>query len=373
MAQRQEEPVNDAIARIYETAIDPAHWPEALEAVRRLFNGAGAVVFAMDHKAQDRLVQWHSINLETDGGEYGERLHRINPRARLSMDEQPGSICYDYRAITEREIDRSEFYDGIRKLSGVRYFIGSRALECDGVSFFASVERTQGQGHVDETDIACFQRLAPHFANAKRLSQRVAGARIQSSLYDLLNDTRGEALILLDTQGQVTGMNGTAETILAKDDGIALAEGRIKIWKSADQRELDRSLAAALAATAGHSQASGGALVLARPSGALPLLLRVLPWPRTDMSGGPQPAAIILLRDPGAQPRRLAINLRHYFGLTAREIALAERLAKGEALRGASLALGISYNTARVHLQNIFTKTCVSNQKDLLRLVMSLP
>jgi len=66
--------------------------------------------------------------------------------------------------------------------------------------------------------------------------------------------------------------------------------------------------------------------------------------------------------------------LRSHFGLTPAEARLAIHLVAGETLRSADAKLGITYETARTHLKNIFSKTGTCRQAELVVvLVTALP
>ena len=223
--------VTAAISAIYDTVLDHGAWPRAIDRVRGLIDGAGGAVFAVEHRTE-RITFWQHHGLEPDGTEYGQHLHRINPRKVMSLADPPGVPCWDYRVITEREIDRHEFYDGIHRVAGVRYFIGVRPVEIDGVSLFTSVERTKKQGHVDAHDIALFAEIAPHYANAFRLAGRLAAVKTEASLFHLLDQHRDEGLILLDAKGRVIQTNADADRLLARNDGLWLRDRTLKAWKA---------------------------------------------------------------------------------------------------------------------------------------------
>src|SRR5262245_2313490 len=66
--------------------------------------------------------------------------------------------------------------------------------------------------------------------------------------------------------------------------------------------------------------------------------------------------------------------LRCRFGLTPAEARLALQLVAGEPLRSAAAKLGISYETARTELKNIFSKTGTCRQAELvIGIVTALP
>ena len=70
-------------------------------------------------------------------------------------------------------------------------------------------------------------------------------------------------------------------------------------------------------------------------------------------------------RETLPSPQRLRLK----FGLTRREAALAILLSRGLTLGQAATDLGISEQTARAYLRQIFQKAGVSRQADLVRQV----
>ena len=65
-------------------------------------------------------------------------------------------------------------------------------------------------------------------------------------------------------------------------------------------------------------------------------------------------------------------RLQSHFGLTPAEARLALHLVTGETLRSAAVKLGISYETARTHLKNIFNKTGTCRQTQLIVIILTV-
>jgi DNA-binding CsgD family transcriptional regulator len=63
--------------------------------------------------------------------------------------------------------------------------------------------------------------------------------------------------------------------------------------------------------------------------------------------------------------------LQSHFGLTPAEARLALHLVAGETLRSAEAKLGITYETARTHLKNIFGKTGTCRQAELVVVIVT--
>ena len=82
------------------------------------------------------------------------------------------------------------------------------------------------------------------------------------------------------------------------------------------------------------------------------------------------PVAMVTVRDPEFDRRRLEINLRGKFGLTVAESGLATELLKGDGRKSAARRRGIADNTARTQLSSIFDKTGTHRQAELIRLLL---
>jgi DNA-binding CsgD family transcriptional regulator len=82
--------------------------------------------------------------------------------------------------------------------------------------------------------------------------------------------------------------------------------------------------------------------------------------------------AILFISDPAEGAALDQSMLRQLYRLTETESALAGLLCGGERLTEAAARLGITHNTARAHLKNIFQKLGVSRQPELVKLLLTL-
>jgi DNA-binding CsgD family transcriptional regulator len=72
-----------------------------------------------------------------------------------------------------------------------------------------------------------------------------------------------------------------------------------------------------------------------------------------------------------AQPVETAeTELKQLYGFTATEARLANHLMEGLSLEDCCAAMGIRRTTARMHLRNIFAKTGVRRQGELVSLLL---
>ena len=81
--------------------------------------------------------------------------------------------------------------------------------------------------------------------------------------------------------------------------------------------------------------------------------------------------AILYLRAEGRETLPSPQRIATLFGLSRREAALALLLTRGLTVSQAAQDLGISVMTARAYLRQVFHKTGLSRQADLIRQVQA--
>ena len=95
------------------------------------------------------------------------------------------------------------------------------------------------------------------------------------------------------------------------------------------------------------------------------------PWYEFPFNEGKLcPSVAIFISDPEQESSAPQEIVKALFDLTPAEAQLAMLLANGLTLDEASDALGISRNTARAHLRSTFSKTGVTRQTMLVRLIL---
>jgi len=79
--------------------------------------------------------------------------------------------------------------------------------------------------------------------------------------------------------------------------------------------------------------------------------------------------AIVMIDDLGAQSTPTARLLRHFFGLTDAEAAIAAAIGSGWELDEISHMRGVSLGTLRNQLETILAKTGIRRQTELVALL----
>ncbi len=117
---------------------------------------------------------------------------------------------------------------------------------------------------------------------------------------------------------------------------------------------------------------AGVAILLTAPD-ASPIFAHVLPMSGSDFRTRlrPDATAAVFIGSP-LQTRDGADLLRHAFNLTRGETRVAASLLGGRTLTETAVELSVAPSTVKTHLDNIFSKTGVARQADLIRLAMQL-
>jgi len=185
---------------------------------------------------------------------------------------------------------------------------------------------------------------------------------------DLLNI----GLIVCSASAELLVVNQTADQILKARDGLELdPDGTLSAIQ--EKAEPLKDLVRRVAETSrGQERGSRDtAFAVQRSTGKRPLTLFVRAVKTKTDSPAPDEAAVLIMILDSAQPvEATEAELRQLYGFTATEARLANHLMEGLALEDCCEAMGIRRTTARMHLRNIFAKTGVRRQGELVSLLL---
>ncbi|MNC49193.1 Bacterial regulatory protein, luxR family [compost metagenome] len=148
-------------------------------------------------------------------------------------------------------------------------------------------------------------------------------------------------------------MNRVAEQLVQEKDGVKLVSDGLQVGTPRDSQKFRQLIKQALLSQKSGNPSVVEAMRVQRPSGRADFGIVVRSVPPGEWSGAKQCPAVAIFID-----------------LTPSEAQLTLLLANGLTLDEASDELGISRNTARAHLRSTFSKTGVTRQTMLVRLIL---
>ncbi|VVD73859.1 helix-turn-helix transcriptional regulator [Pandoraea pneumonica] len=362
--------MSELLHLVYRGALDEVPWHDALQRVGQLLT-ANWVTLMVRPPVVDRagliLVAktGRPVRAAVAYSQYG---YALDPFVKLPLDQ----VMSLDELMEEAEYKRGEFYKQFLAPADVEYMLGTDFRTLDGVDCHFRLCRSREAGPFTKTDRAFCEMLLPHLKLAVHMHSLLDVKESERKLYAGAVDRMAVGTVILDETGAIVSTNTVADEIFAERDGIRLTQGTIKIEYAHEEREFQKLLRKTLAVPSEAGPVMAEAISITRPSGKAKLGMVLRTVALSEWSEGKRrPAVVIFLRDPERKTQASQDILQQLFDLTPAEAALSILLANGLNLEEAADELDVRKNTARAHLRSIFSKTGVTRQTTLIRLVLS--
>jgi DNA-binding CsgD family transcriptional regulator len=361
------------IGSIYDCAFDPGRWEHALAGIRDALDAQTAVLH-LDDLSHDRLLIHRAVGIEPYWLEQ-QAKHIPETHARL-LEHLSKWPSLDVPHVVSRHVPQAD-------LETSRYFqewLKPQGL-VDVLSFFLihtptrlagfAVARHERQGLITEREIKFGGLLLPHVRRSVMIGNMLDISTIERARMAEALDALTCAVVLTNERGAILHANRSAKRRLRSGGSIQDVRGILQAKIPSASRELHSAILAAAHDEAGIGK-TGLAVLLTEPD-LPPVFARVLPIAGGDLRAGMEPAAVAAVFIGNAPDEHVAADmLATAFGLTLAETRVLASLVAGHTLAETGASLHIAGTTAKTHLDNIFQKTGVSRQADLMRLVMQI-
>lgn len=361
----------ELIASLYEAAQDPTAWPQVAAEIGRALDAPQVILAHTDPETGSwPLVALHGIR-DDDWQFYLDEIRNIDPRGAFFRTAPAGAMLISGRNDDPDAVMASvagqRFYRG--RADG--YWVAGLVARQTRRSLVGMVaQRPERAGMFGEAELQLLKEIGAHLDHAVRLAGRHAQTTLVGALRGQALDSLAIGVVMLDPTGEVVEMNRRARAMLARRDGLVLAQRRLSAVSPQDRTLLQRLLVEALERRGNGVPRPGGTLRIERDGGRSAYLVAILPARVGDLAlAGPGLGALVLIRDPDAGPLLSIDALREAYGLTAAEARLAACLARRPGLVAAAKELGIAHETARQHLKRILLKTGCSGQPELVAML----
>jgi DNA-binding CsgD family transcriptional regulator/PAS domain-containing protein len=364
---------DDAIASLYDAAIEPATRRRGLSMLAQTLEAAGAFYLVWDKEnnaVADCIV---AGTLSPDFVTlYRTRWGAVDPRRRFLERAHAESIFVSHYDRSDAILEDGGFERAFLAEQGIGHSLGANLTEIGREYRQIYVERATGRPPFSAAEVIEFRRLVHHMANAERLSRAIDERALDWELPQRILDNMSVGALVADQSGQVRFANAAAEEILAENDGLGRRDNRIQAARSFETNSLLAALRDA-AVTGRADKREGGALLIARPSGKLPYAVVVMPLTATAGGEGKGARALVFVSDLAHRNNELAPRLSQLFGLSKAEARVAAGIAEGRRLTEIAQEFDVRMPTVRTQLRAVLKKVGASRQADLVRIVLALP
>lgn len=371
---------------IYQAATDMAVWQKVPYAIGEWIETMACLVltplhapeqggFAVMHNVAPQAWElWTSKYLPHDL--WAQRAHERG----LTFT---GCVARDQDLVTEKEFLESILYRELLAPLGWGRFLNGiifSANENHQLPVVCACHRSFDNPFT-ELDADKMRILLPHISRALGVMFRLRDAefKVATSLATL--DRLPNGMLLFEVRGKVTFANQAANRILEQEDGLRLRNVTVGQNKAeliangvGNQDALNEAIREAISPDILSARHFARALSIPRPSGKPPYTLNFSTLPASNEFGlgADVPRAIAFLTDSATDVRLDGALLKSAYALTEAEIRLAGRLVNGDGLEEAAHSLGVSINTTKTQLSQIYDKTNTRNRAKLVKLLMAM-
>ncbi len=374
--------LNRLVSLIYEGPLEPQPWQSALPALRRALDAQVVSLVLRPPTAGDKGVILNSLRPDSSRGAapdvladpddwelqiYREEFFALDPFLNLT----PGKVIALEDILEDAELEASDYYKHYLKPIDLFRILGVDTLEPGGMLARLRLSRRRSEPAFSARDRALLEFLAPHLQRAIQIYAQLNRTKSERDLYAGAVDQLSVATIILDEQARLLNTNAIAQAMLDEGDGITLRGAHLHISGRDTNSRLQDALKTIIAAQQKRETSVVRALSVPRSSGRSDLGLVIRPVPASQWSEGQfSPCAAIFISDPDLPEQASQQVLGELLGLSPAEANLAILLARGLSLAESSDLQNISQHTARAQLKSIFSKTGVSRQAELVRLIL---
>ena len=342
-------------------------WVDALEPLMSAFGTLGGGIA--------RIVPPDMFSLPTSGvvaevvrAVESGKAPPITKRTQISPGPSDGFVCDQMKVYHSARL-RDPFYQEFLMPCGLAYQTSAFLDWTDAGAVNLITFKPPGSGGFDTDQLANFTVVLPYMRAAAMASR--GSLRAEARRCALSSERSGDPVIHLAHDGSVLEASPGAEGLLAPMMWIAASPMRatlhLRAASSLDQRRLDDLLKGALQAR------KPGLASFTRDRASFRLLVVPVLGQAQDVFQAT--AAVVSVLDANRSTRLddgTAELLARSGDLTRREIEVARIVAEGDSPREVAERIGISIETARLHLKAAFRKLGVHSQTELALLAQRL-
>jgi DNA-binding CsgD family transcriptional regulator len=361
------DPLGRIIPRIHDAALDPRLWTSVLQSLTEAIGAIGAAYIVRN--AHTGRVDWAnflgpSAEFRSD---YITRFAAKDPFPELSMGHE-GRWMRLSEQLPAPELRRNEWYNEFVRKSGVRDIIAAQITNTGSHTVVFGIHEGIGVKPLRTSHLKRLNQLLGPLGRAAEVQLKLRELGWKSAVVARALDHVSTGVIVVDAHGFALEMNGLAERVVQRGDGLTFRHGAIAAVRVFETAKLEAAIASA---TRPGAEATSSRMLIGRQGSKRDYIIAVSPL-GVDLGFYSDPMALIIVVDPEAR-RPKADDLSAYFGLSIAECRLAVQLMSGKPLGAIAAESGAAMATLRSQLRSILKKIKVERQADLFLVLASVP
>ena len=360
---------SDLIGDVYDAAIDPSRWEDAIVRTAQFVGGAAGGLFCKDVGVHHATIP-HRFGFQAPlPVEFFRQIYSAAEGHFLGDLEQPVATT---DLMPFAELARSELYHQWAEPQGFVDFVSTVVDRTTVSTAIFGVFRHERDGIVDDQARRHMRLVAPHLRRAVLIGRMFEFKAAEVATFADAFDGLGAGMYLVDAGGRLIHANAAGNALLDAGDILSSAGGRLV----ARDAQVDRTLRDVFA-VAGQGDAALGIKGIAVPltgedgeryvAHALPLT-----------SGARRRAGVVYTATVALFVRKAALSVASApeaigsaFKLTPTELRVLLAIVEVGGIPEVAEAFGVADTTVRTHVSRLFEKTGTARQADLVKLVAS--
>lgn len=353
--------VNDVLDRIYEAAVLPQFWPDALARVNQLSGVDGGALFV----ASDKGVRWTATSAfsETVAAFIDEGHMPGNARNGRALALKHAGFVTDQELFTADELDREPLFTEFLRPRGWGWAAGTVILMPTGEVLTFHFENQFQRGPVDHRSVDLLDALRPHLARSALLTCRLQLEKLQASLSGI--EMLGYPAAVIGSGGRVLAANAGFDKLGSVV--VARAHGRLAL-RNVKANELVQQALEQI--RSGHR--SPRSIAATGSDEHPPFIFHVIPIRRSahDLFLGSE---AFLVATPVGRPKAPPFEvLNALFDLTPGEARITRLLTSGLSTAEIAKASKVSLETVRAYIKSVLRKSGMNRQAELVGFLSGL-
>jgi len=356
--------IHGAIRGLYEGVLDPAAWQQSLRTLTEIADTAHASMMVWD-TVRDQVTVNEVVNPVAElFTTYENDFQAIDPAKAFAPRLVPGAWYIDARDLGPQAMARHPFYRDFFNRFDLRSYVACLVERQPHYEVYFSMQRALSQDAFSGEDTRRLDWVIPHMRSAIAMRDRTLALSTMASISARLLERLAFAVGVYTPDRSLLLANTAGERWARRLE----PSGKTTTW------HLSRPFAEMVQAACDPGNPLGAQAARASDDHGNHAEVLVLPLPPTHAfaSQWQQPAALVVVHEPGAPSVLLDTVLRNLYGLTPAETRLASRLATGEGLPEAAQNMRIRHETARTQLKAVFLKTGCTSQAQFTHLLTKL-
>jgi DNA-binding CsgD family transcriptional regulator/PAS domain-containing protein len=363
--------LSDTIGVIYDCALEPDLWPQALKQVGELCEAPFAFVLAHDvERNQPGRVFQHGGRAEWMM-KYCGQYATINPLHTASWLRPIGEVYTPDNLFSGDEWLQSRFYKEFMQPSGFVDLIGLMGLRSGNRAVWFSAARMGQAPSFSGADSQAFQLLSPHVCRTFKISHALDLRTLKSETLETALDALSAGVFLLDGHARVVHANRAGEQQVRTGSALRLVNNRLSPIDGPANADFIKALSLSADLDGRVANMHSIALPAIDGEGLIATVLPVGKGRRSSLMAPWSAQWAVFSQNPMSVPRIPGEAFARLYGLTGGELRVVLAMAPGLGMPEAAELLGLSKGTVKTHLQRAFQKTGAKKQAELTRLLMA--